>query len=153
MEPLQFVEQELQLISKLFNQQKALNPMVVLVKGDKRYLIPAVYNNTAQKDIVSQGIKDLVKKAEPDIVIYVAEAWMVSIPQEEIFKRIISPSKSPDKVEIVVVQIEFKTGEKFTQFAKINRNGIQVILDDFKAAGTDLSAGRFMDFFPPTKLN
>ena len=119
MEPREFVEMELKVLHELFDAQKEIYPMVVIIKGDNRYQVPVHYENAAHKDIVAQGIKDLVKRSEPDIVIYVAEAWTKVIRNK--FDRIGGGiyAHDPDKYEIVVVQIEFKTGEKFECEAKI----------------------------------
>jgi hypothetical protein len=152
MEPEEFVKQELKLVNFVFEQQKELYPMVVLVKGDKRYQVPIQFQNAAHKDIVSQGIKDLVKKSEPDIVIYMAEAWAKVINSK--FDRIpTSLSTDPDKIEIVIVQIEFKSGEKFGAEARIIREGQKVYLEPFKLMNADFSMGRFVDFFPVKRLN
>jgi len=155
MEPREFVEHELKVISTLFQIQKELYPMVVLIKNDERFKIPVSYNNDAHKDIVSQGIKDLVKKSEPDIVIYMAEAWVKFIRAK--WDRLPWTAQGAEKHEIVIVQIEFKSGERFTCEAKIIRDpknpDRQVYLDKFEYGQDDMSMGRFVDFFPAKRLN
>ena len=153
MEPREFVDQELNLISAMFAVQKEIYPMAVLVKDDKRYGIPVRYENAAHKDIVSQGIKDLVKASEPDIVIYMAEAWVIVIKDKSDRLSLPVPSKHPDRTEIVVVQIEFKTGEKFGCQAQILRDHGTPRLDKFEVLVTDVTMGRFVDFFPVYRTN
>jgi hypothetical protein len=152
MDPRQFVEQQLQVIRLLFEEQKELYPTVILIKDNTPYQVNAHYNNEAHKDIVSQGIKDLVKGTQPDAVIFFAEAWMKTIKSREdrIKARL---SLDPDRIEIVTVQIEFKTGEKFGCTAKILRDEKNISLDKFEITGNDFSMGRFVDFFPITRTN
>jgi hypothetical protein len=153
MEPRELVELELKLIIRMFEIQKEIYPMVVLVKDDKRYQVPVHYENTAHKDIVSQGIKDLVKKSEPDIVVYIAEAWTKVITSKlDRLPASISPS-DPDRIEVVIAQIEFKTGEKFGCQAKILTRDTIRQLDKFEIMDTDRSMGRFVDFFPIKRYN
>jgi hypothetical protein len=151
MEQHEFIEQELKIVSHMFDVQKAIYPMAVLVKDDTRYQIPVTFQNNAHKDIVSQGIKDLVKKSEPDVVVYVAEAWMLAITSTS--DRLPIPSRHPDRIEIVAVQIEFKTGEKFGCQARILRGNGQPRLDKFEVLRDDTSMGRFCDFFPIGRTN
>lgn len=139
------VEYELSLITQLFDHQKEIYPFVVLVKEERRYQIPANTSNAANKDIVSQGIKDLIKKTQPDLVVYCAEAWMnvVTDKLDRIKKQF-----QTEHIEIVLVHIEYKTGEKFGRAARIKRNGQSARLAKFQPMGDDLTQGRFMDFFP-----
>jgi hypothetical protein len=151
MDPREFVDQELSLISAMFAIQKVVKPMVVLIKDDKRFAVPVYYQNIAHKEIVAQGIKDLVKNSEPDVVIYMAEA------RTKIIQGITSELPSsisphdPQAWEIVNVQIEFRTGEKFGCDAKINRDQGITRLEKFEVHDATRSIGRFADFFPITK--
>src|SRR6516225_4205769 len=97
MEPREFVEQELALIRQVFEMQKEIYPMVILVKDDRRFQMPVYFHSSAQKDIVAQGIKDLVKKSEPDVVVYMAEAWVKFIKNKE-------DRTDKDKMEALEVQ-------------------------------------------------
>jgi hypothetical protein len=153
MEPQEFVEMELRLLHQMFDVQRVIHPMVILVKDDKRYLVPVHYQNAAHKDIISQGIKDLVKKSEPDIVIYVAEAYVRVLKGPiDLLPTSISPN-SPDKEEVLIVQIEFKTGEKYGAEARIIQYGGTRLLKNWKVVDSDTSMGRFVDFFPIKRLN
>jgi hypothetical protein len=115
--------------------------------------VPVSYKNAAHKDIVSQGIKDLVKGSEPDIVIYMAEAWAkVIVDKSDRIPIAIAPN-DPDKYEILVVQIEFRSGEKFGAEAKIIRKEQEVHLEPFRIMDADFSMGRFVDFFPVKRVN
>jgi hypothetical protein len=151
--PREFVDIELKLIEKVFDQTHVLRPMIVIIKGNDRYVIPAEFHNDLQKDIVSQGIKDLVKKAEPDIVIYSCEAWSANVAEYE--EGVTPPaSQQPNRVEVIAAQIEFKTGEKYSCQARILRHGDQPPrLDKFEVSTGGMSMGRFVDFFPIGKTN
>jgi hypothetical protein len=149
MTPLEIVEQELRSIDNYFHQQEEVYPTIILLKDEQRFLLPVNFQSNVQKDIVSQGIKDLVKKSDPDVVIYFAEAWIAPIRMKQ--DRMTPISKANDRMEILLVQIEFKSGEKFSRLAHILRNGPHARLSKFEDLGTDLTSGRFMDFFPITK--
>jgi hypothetical protein len=148
----QFIEVELKLINQMFDTQKEIYPMCVLVKDDRRFLVPVSYSSSAHKDIVSQGIKDLVKTSDPDVVVYVAEAWSGTIRSK--FDRLpLDVYSNPERIEIVMAQIEFKTGEKYGCEAKIIRDGGAPKLGEFKISTGDCSFGRFTDFFPIKRTN
>jgi hypothetical protein len=53
----------------------------------------------------------------------------------------------------VVVQIEFNTGEKFGAEAKIITKDGQRLLAPFEIIQSDMSMGRFVDFFPVKRYN
>lgn len=153
MEPREFVDQELKIIEGIFFARKQINPMVILIKDDRRYPMPVSYQNTAHKEIVSQGIKDLVKRSEPDVVVYMAEAWTKFIKNNlDRIPTSILPSDL-DKEEIIAVQIEFKSGEKFGAEARIIREGKNIHLGPFRVVDAMWSMGRFVDFFPVTRTN
>lgn len=152
MTPRELVEMELQIINLMFEERQEIYPLVIFIKDDQRFGIPAAAENNVHKDIIEQGIKDLVKKSQPDIVIYMAEAWVVIVKNKADRLPILPPRENPDRLEIVLVQIEFKTGEKFSCDAEILRNGDIAKLNKFNIQDGGVSMGRFMDFFPP-KLN
>jgi hypothetical protein len=153
MEPREFVNTELKLIEHMFNIQKEIYPTVVLIKDNEHHPMPVSYRNAVHKDIVSQGIKDLVKKFEPDVVVYMAEAWTKIIRDKSDRIPIAIAADDPDKYEILCVQIEFKTGEKFGAEAKIIRKEDRVLLEPFTVKESDWTMGRFVDFFPIKQVN
>jgi hypothetical protein len=153
MTPSEFVTQELGLIRQTFDQLKVLNPMVVFIKDDRRTIIGVEFHNDAHKDVMSEGIKELVKRSMPDIVIYSAEAWMAVMKE---YKEGITPPprNHPDRIEIVVVRVEFKTGEKYDCSAKILREKGKAWLDKFDInPDGGMSMGRFVDFYPVRRMN
>jgi hypothetical protein len=153
MEPREVVDQELSIISATFAVQKAIEPMAVLIKDDRRFGVNAYYENDAHKEIVSQGIKDLVKRSDPDIVIYMAEAYTKVIKGKRgVIPARISPSDL-EAIEVVTVQIEFKTGEKYGCDARIKRDRGVVRLERFEVHDASMAFGRFMDFFPIGRTN
>ena len=155
-DPNKFVEQELAVIKYMFSQQKEIYPMVTLIEGDKRFPIPLHYRDDEQKDIVSIGIKNLVKERKPDAVVYIAEAWAVIIKDKtDRLDFIPRPTYHPDRIEQVIAQIEFKTGEKFGCYANIIRDGPIPRLEKFVTNdySRNMSMGRFCDFFPIKQHN
>lgn len=149
--PRDFVDQELRLIEKVFNQAQVLRPMFILVKGADRALVPAAFQNTIHKDLISEGVKDLVKISDPDIVIFAAEAWTATVP--DLNYRGPSPAERPDRIEIIQLRIEFKTGEKFDCQANILREKGVARLSPFRVESGGLAMGRFVDFFPIKSTN
>jgi hypothetical protein len=152
MTPHEHVMLELKIINKMFDELKVIQPMVVFIKDDNRIAVAAEFHSDIHKDIVSQGIKDLVAKSEPDVVIYVAEAWAVTLPSG-FFQNYPRPADHKDRVEIICAQIEFKTGEKYSCSAKILREGGNARLDKFEISKGGMTMGRFVDFFPVKNVN
>jgi hypothetical protein len=150
--PREFVDQELMLMEHVFNQLNVIHPMVVFVKDNRRTGVMAEFRNDLHKEMLSQSIKELVKRSDPDIVIYAAEAW-VTIQSEYIEGVTIRPMYHPDRIEMVIVRIEFKTGEKYDCSAKIIREKGKPHLDKFEVLPGGLSMGRFVDFFPVNRMN
>lgn len=147
---LGFVNTELKLIEFVFNKAHVLKPMVILIKDEKRTGLIAEFHSEIHKEMMSQGIKDLVKVLEPDVVIYFAEAWTY---RAKSLKDYVPASQHPNRIEIVSVRIEFKTGEKYDCEAKILRQDGQVHLDKFEILPGGMSMGRFVDFYPITRTN
>jgi len=148
MNPKQFAEQELKKITEAFNEQGMIDTAVYFFKDDNRFAIPVTFNNEAQKVAVEQGVKDMVKRAMPDTVIYVSEAWAAWLNDDPRM-----PTDRPDRIEVVVVQIEFKTGEKYGCAADIIRNGGNIHLGEFKIVEGEQAQGLFTDFYPPSSVN
>jgi hypothetical protein len=146
-----FVDLELKLIRYIFDRSKCIEPMIVLVKGDGRTVTPLSFQNDDQKDIVTEGIKVLVKMTDPDIVVYMCEACCVKRTSKDIDE--LRPSDHPNRIEMVIVRIEFKTGEKYDCSANIIRKEEEVLLSEFEVLPGEYTMGRFVDFYPIGKAN
>lgn len=129
----EFVERELELTRQMFLRQHVIQPMVmfIFIELNQRMAVVAEFHSQPHKEIISQGIKDLVKRVDPDIVVYSAEGQI-------------------DEVDVVVVRAEFKTGEKYECTAKVLRRG-RLRLDEFEVKSGGVSMGSFADFYPITK--
>lgn len=147
-----FITIELVLLSSLFEVQKGINPFAIIVKGEDRFLVPLTYKNATHKDIVSQGLKDLVRTMEPDAIVYAAEAW-IKLVKSVNDEMPTSLADDPDRGEILMVQIEFKSGEKYSCMANIIREKEDVKLSQFDIKSSEPISGRFCDFYPPRTLN
>jgi hypothetical protein len=150
--PREFVDQEIMLIEHVFKCQHVVHPMVIFVKDDKRSAVMAEFRNDLHKQILSDSIKELVKRSMPDIVIYAAEAWVAVVP-DYIEGVTLRPMYHPDRFEVVIVHIEFKTGEKYDCQAKIIRERGEPHLSKFEVLPGGMSMGRFVDFYPITRMN
>jgi len=150
MTPRAFVKQELKLVQEMFNVQKSIGPMFIMIRNNQRDVILIDTANDSDKDIASLTLKEIVKMTKPDIVVYMSEAWALYLPKGTNFEDVTRPMFNPDRIEQLVVQIEFKTGEKFGCSANILRDKGEVKLSEFEIMDAKLSTGKFVDFFPPT---
>lgn len=151
-DPRKLVDQELKIIRRIFDEQKTVEPMVVLIKDEGRVFTPVSFMNNEHKDIVSEGIKALVGLTDPDVVIYMAEAWCVRGDKDMRIDGIV-PSEHPERTEMIIVRIEFKTGQKYDCIADITREKGIASLTEFTIIPGDCSMGRFVDFYPTGKAN
>jgi hypothetical protein len=153
MTPREIVDVELNAVRFLFDTQKEIHPMAVFVRDGEHNMLPLTFDNDYEKDLASNMIRRIVKKENPDAVIYMAEAWSLILKEKELPKDLPRPSESKDRIEVVIVTIEFKTGEKFSCQARILREKDTVTLDKFDVSQDQMLMGRFVDFFKPEKLN
>ena len=151
--PRDIVDVELKAVRWLFDTQKEIAPMVVFINGTEHSMLPLSFENDYEKDLASDVIRRLVKEMEPDGVIYMSEAWTLNIKSDKVPKDLPRPSESKDRIEVVIVSIEFKTGEKFSCQARIQRAENSVTLGEFDVSENYTLMGRFVDFFPPKRLN
>jgi hypothetical protein len=151
MTPQEIVQEELAIITRFFNREKEMDTIFILVNDDFHVSLPVIFNNTTEKDHASIRLRQLTAEAMPDYVIYVSEAWTVCVEDED---KDIPPSEHPDRIEIVLVTIEFKTGEQFLCTANIKRDNDTVQLEEFQVKPNPRSnTGRFMNFYPtPTPV-
>jgi hypothetical protein len=143
----ELVEIELKIITSIFNEQKCIEAMAVFVKGDDHAMMPLSMEDDEEKDIMSTAIRAVTKHLEPDAVIFISEAWATTVREYNIASNV-RPSNYPDRVETVMVLVEFKTGEKYSCSANIIRNGTPR-LSKFTISQADQNMGRFSGFFPP----
>lgn len=144
------VEVELGIIRETFNQAKMIPSVLILLKNEERFVLPFAFKNEEHKNVVAAGMRDLVKNTDPDVVIYVSEAWITKFSLDAIrMGKLLKESK--EREEMLTVQVEYKTGEKFGHCAKILRQGSKVRLGEFKSYQP--MGGRFMDFYPTTAKN
>jgi hypothetical protein len=150
MTPREFVEDELRHIRNMWDVEKALNATCIFIKDDERAILPCMFRNDMEKEIYSAGIKVMVKETEPDVVVYWCEAWGLTARPEDI-DNVPRPSTHKDRIEILMVQIEFKSGEKFGCSADIIRTNKEVKLSEFEVYDAADAMGRFVDFYPVRK--
>jgi len=145
-----FIDDELALVREVWTRQgNTLAAMAVFIVEDKRIIceLPAVHNDLT-KNIVSIGLKDLVRNVMPDAVIMMTEAWIAPLDTSELM-----PKSHPKRREVIHVQIEFKTGEKYSGAAEITREGGKVNLGPWDIVISCELGGRFMDFYPPKRVH
>jgi hypothetical protein len=145
--PQTIVKTELAIIKQVFDEEGKLDTTFVVVQDGAHISIPLILMPSTDRDRVSKTLRDLTAQVMPDFVIYISEAWCAIVSDN---KCDLPPSKHPDRVEIVIVTIEFKTGERFLCTANIKRENNTARLEEFEIK-TDLSlgtTGRFMNFYP-----
>jgi hypothetical protein len=152
MTPQEIVREELATITRVFNVENEMDTFFVLVNEDFHVSLPVIFTNAVEKDHASIRLRQLTAEAMPDYVIYVSEAWTVCVEEKD---KDILPSEHPDRVEIILVTIEFKTGEQFLCTANIKRENDSVQLEEFEIKPNPRSnTGRFMNFYPaPTPVS
>jgi hypothetical protein len=153
MTPREIVDVELNTVRRMFDVQKEILPMAVFVRGTDHAMMPLMFNSDYEKDVASDVIRRIVKETTPDAVVYMAEAWTLNVAKNVPIKDLPRPSQSKDRVEIVAVTVEFKTGEKFSCMAKILREEGKVTLAKFDVSEDKTMMGRFADFYAPERTN
>ena len=146
------VTDELYLIRELFNKQMRLLAYLVLIKEEQRFLVPVSFKDDEHKDVVGQGMRDLVREVMPDVVIFTSEVWISKLDMKA-YKEGRMIREANDRQEAVQVLFEFKTGERFLKCAHIMRTGELARLARFEDWDYKTLTGRFVDFFPPTNLH
>lgn len=141
------IDLELYLIGELFDALEGINPMFVTMRGTEREIVPVLFRNDFEKDIVSEALKRLVEATQPDYVVYASEAWSAAYPKGQFPKGTPRPSQNPNREEVLIVQIEFKTGETYGCCAKIIRDEKTVKLSEFKVNKIAIQTGRFANFY------
>lgn len=141
-----FIDDELSLVREFFSRQGSFHPMAVFIKEGHRIIcdLPP-FNNSIEKDMISMELKRLVRDMMPDTVIMIAEAWSGELDQHGEMPK--------NRREIVHVQIEFRTGEKYCGDADIIRGPGKPSLGPWTVEDTSRDSGRFVDFFPPKHLH
>jgi len=147
-----FVDAELMLVRKLFDTRKEVVPMFVLVRGARHDMVPVMFADDNEKDAVADAVREIVKTIEPDIVLFMCEAWTYQAKEYDP-QTSIRPSLHKDRVEVVTVTVEFKTGEKYMCMANIKRSKDKVSLGEFSVTDGQQNVGRFADFYPPKALH
>jgi len=151
--PRDIVDVELDAVRVLFDAQKEIFPMCVFIHGTEHTMMPLMFSNDYEKDLASDVIRRIVKEQKPDGVIYMSEAWALVLKTDKPPKELPRPSKHKDRIEVVIVTIEFKTGEKFSCQARILREQNKVTLSEFDVSEDQTLMGRFTDFFPPERTH
>lgn len=147
--PRNFVKQELEVIRRLFGKVGSAPNLFACEKDGERVLFPiGNYRDSREKELMFQTLKMLVKELMPDVVIYMSEAWSVKLTKPSI-AVLLPPSKHPNRVEVLIVQIEFKTGEQYSCMAEILRDG-KPRLAEFEVSNCMMYSSRFVDFYPRT---
>lgn len=95
---------------------KELSHMFILINLAKREVksIVALYNDDLQKDVVSQNIRDEVKRFNADAIISAVEGWSLepkdTLNYQAIIQKYGSISNYPDKIEVVSFFVETGDG-------------------------------------------
>jgi hypothetical protein len=133
MTPRDLVNNLLQYVTQEFYQHKGIQSTFIFIKNANQTEMPVQLGNEIHKNNMDITIKDLVRRSEPDAVVFISEGWTRELVN--------SPT------ELVVVHIEFKTGEKFGCTAQITRAD-KLLLGQFEVHDAANDMGLFMDFYP-----
>jgi hypothetical protein len=148
MDQMTTIKAELAQITGLFQEKKELRAIFMVVKGKKRGCMLAQDVIDFDKHLASLLMKQLTQTYKPDFVVYASECWAVWMERNtKQPSPDITPSKHPDRKEMVFVAIEFKTGEQYLCDADIKRDKFKVTLGEFSIRPAQGSEGRFANFY------
>lgn len=132
---------------------KPIPPCVFFGKKDKPTIpLPIDCSSNSAKDASALMIRMFAKNAQPDFIIHVSEAWMVTHlkSMEEVKKykeQYPDLEQAPDREEVVMLSLETKMG-RWLGCSPIKVVDGKRTFDDFKMEMSGRFEGRFTGFMP-----
>jgi hypothetical protein len=126
----------------VFAAQGCIDPMFfgTDAQGACIILCPA-FDNDEQKEAAAAEARAIFKAKNIIRYVFCSEAWALTVPTTT--DAIPRPSKHPDRIEVVIVEAEDKSGKNLSVHMLIQRKGDTVTLGEPKYFG-DTSSGRFI---------
>jgi hypothetical protein len=101
----------------------------------------ALFKNDSEKDATVAKVRETFRKKNIIRYMFCSEAWALTVPTPT--GPLPRPSQHPDRVEVVIVEAEDKSGGSMTAHMLIHRKGDAVTLGEPEYFG-DVSSGRFV---------
>jgi len=108
----------------LVHQVSELIPMFHLVSpdGDNDVIVGCPWRNSDEKQIIVSQVKDKSHEMGAIAVMFIAEAWMASIPEGTNLAYVDPPSQQPNRIEVVMLAALDNKGNKEVSQLKIIRD-------------------------------
>jgi hypothetical protein len=101
----------------------------------------AAFENDAEKDAAAARVRVAFRDKNVIRYVFCSEAWALVVPSKT--SPIPRPSRHPDRIEVVIVEAEDKSGKNLSAHMPIERKGETVTLGKPEYFG-DVSSGRFV---------
>jgi hypothetical protein len=139
--------------------------MFVIHGVDKILILPALWENEADKQKMALNVRLVVVAEDASCVAFLTEAWIRVVSQAhgeteaELYRRAkaVTPEKAEDRIEVVIVTTDFR--DPSGELQSLSTMGEIVRRDDGKPSavterpipGTLAIEGRFFDLVPPIR--
>lgn len=148
------ISNDVMFATQMMHQMGELSHMVVgYMPTGERLVTVLRCQDGREKDIAASVISALFALYDVEFYSHMSEAWMAVVKTEDEAMNI-TPSESPDRVEVVIVNGVSRTCNINKIFHIIRDRAEKFVnLDEMKEYETGMSAGRFSDLLPPMKIS
>lgn len=133
----------MEVASKIFEDQGNVSPIWLIEKPDGNAVIHTQFTGGDSKDATAALIKEKFG-ATATRIIFIAEAWMLQ--GKGPFDGI-RPSESPNRIEVIHLLAEDRTGGQISMQRIIDRSSGKAKLLPPEVHELDIIGGRFASFF------
>lgn len=123
--------------------------------GDAMKTAPMIYEDDDEREIFVTSVKKMLIEDEAKWVATVSEAWTLVLKGKppKMVESLPRPSEHPDRIEVVMVQLEYAGGAHYAQ-GLIKRDGDEVTLEDFETGHTESldNVGRLSRMLPQNRF-
>jgi hypothetical protein len=137
----EFLDTHIAAIGLTFVTQGCIAPMFFGEDAEGQCTILfALFKNDSEKDATAAKVRETFRKKNVIRYVFCSEAWALVVPTPT--GQLPRPSQHPDRVEVVIVEAEDKSGQNLTAHMPIKRKGDAVTLGEPEYFG-DVGSGRF----------
>lgn len=143
------IEKQASIVRMIFEKAGEVAPLFRYhgIQGT-RVIAPPDFDGDDAKDFVSAVVRNVLRRDRAEWVLHISEAWMLFLPADaEIPDE--RPSEHPDRVEVVLYQLEDHEAGTVSASQRIIRSERKPYLDALNFdPETIVSMGRFVDLLP-----
>lgn len=137
----------MKLVSQVFEKEGRLGPVWLITTPNGVNIVQGEFTGSDSKDVIVAAIRDKFGSTASRII-FACECWMKTVKCGQ--DDGLPPSQSPDRVELIHIIAEDKTGEQLVLTRKIQRNEAgEPSLLPTDAHTYNFIAGRMASFFKP----